>query len=243
MSDIKFSGGYNNCDDRMAILKNSVVQRRLDKFQQLLSEKFPSLKSGEAFVYVDGGVGKDERVDLLDILHADHVNANWDEQDPGSPAYIQNKPDISSTLLKDDMTAYYTVGGVKAGDTFAKGTSVVDIIMKMLSLESGEYMFYGKTLAIPTTVNGLTKLNISRQTLLQNGFTWNVDLENQFYILAMPKTMHLKLKSLACNTEMFQLDFKVDKTFNGNTCNMYYFDLPATGTYNLIYKFEEGDED
>lgn len=70
-SDINFNSGFTGCNDRMAILKNATVPRRLDDIEEIDSSGIGL----DMYVYVDDG-GKDRKINLGDIASANAMQSD-----------------------------------------------------------------------------------------------------------------------------------------------------------------------
>ena len=268
-NDINFNSGFTGCNDRMAILKNETVPRRLDEFEEVESPEITT----DMYVYVDDG--KSKKVKLGNIVNTNGVQSDWDEENEGSYAYIKNKPDA---YLKEDITALYQVGGIRVGQTFDKGTSLYDIIFDMLSTSKEASMMFGLVDNIPAvwTISDIDALQTEIQGSISNFMLYGTDpndttfnANNQFYVLAVPKffefedgtRVSLDVSEILQNG--FSLDFvKLDGSYNHSVPSrlddsikdqwdiylpvVSVFDTPVefartTGEFTVIYKFKRSN--
>ena len=255
--DINFNAGFTGCEDRMAILRNETVPRRLDDFTEVGYSDI----STDMYVYVDDGDSK--KIRLGNIINSTAAQADWDETNEGSYSYIWNKPEIK---LTSDLTSLYNVGGVKAGDKFEAGTSLYDIIASILTYtERASGLRFGILNNIPEIWTGeFIQSNfspvdeISYNDMMSTGLVRNFDVNNQFYVLAIPSEYGVKVTEVT--QEGLKLDFiwikgavKVEDLL-GNVTEIWDLCLPtketfpdgeaaeyarATGSYTVTYKFAE----
>lgn len=255
--DINFNAGFTGCEDRMAILRNETVPRRLDDFNEIYESDITT----DMYVYVDDGTGK--KIRLGNIIDSTATQSDWDETDEGSYAYIRNKPEIK---LTKSLTSLYNVGGVKAGDKFEAGTSLYDIIVSILSYtEIAAALRFGILNDLPEIWTGEYIENhlslvdeVSYNEIMSEGLVRNFDANNQFYVLAIPSEYGIKV------TDVIQEGLKLDfiwirgavtvEDLLGNQTKLWDICLPtketfpdgeeaeyarATGSYTVTYKFEE----
>lgn len=267
--DINFNAGFTGCEDRMAILRNATVPRKLDDFTEIE----PAEIDTDMYVYVDNA-GKSEKIKLGNIIDTSASQPDWDEDDEASYSYIRNKPDL---YLKEDLISLYNIGGVKAGDIFEKGTSLYDIIRSILSaIEPTEGIRFGVINEIPEwsgefITNNLVSIEeylgidsgIGLARLLGEGLSLNFKASNQFYVLAVPSNAGLEVSEVL--QEGLKLNFVylkgVVKSENayGNIVNVWDVCLPTVETfpdqdpeyartttpsngYTITYKFKEVKE-
>ena len=69
--DINFNSGFTGCNDRMAILKNETVPRKLDSFTEIQGADINT----DMYVYVDEN-GKSERIRLGEIVNTTATQAD-----------------------------------------------------------------------------------------------------------------------------------------------------------------------
>ena len=256
-SDINFNSGFTGCNDRMAILKNATVPRRLDDIEEIDSSGIGL----DMYVYVDDG-GKDRKINLGDIASANAMQSDWEVTDEDSYAYIKNKPQLT---LKEDLVSLYDVGGVRVGQVFPENTSLYDILIDILSTTKDAILYFGLVDEIPevwtiTDIDALDQIDSKASELISMGTNpkdTTFDAHNQYYVLAVPKEYGLKVSEVLQNG--FSLDFislnevsglpsRIDDTIK-DTWDIYLpvvevFDTPkefarTTGKFTVIYKFKE----
>ena len=202
--DINFNSGFTGCEDRMAILKNSTVPRNLGELEEIE----PADINTEMYVYVDEA-GKGKKIKLGNVVDESASQVDWDEEDDTSYAYIKNKPIVD---LPEDLISLFNVGGVKAGDVFPAGTSIYDLLVRVLSAPHDDVPFYFGVLnefplewsaAFITSALELQD-NVDLQESLTNGFSVTFTANNQFYVLAVPKTLGIEV------SEVIQDDLKLN---------------------------------
>lgn len=192
--DINFNSGFTGCNDRMAILKNETVPRKLDTFTEIN----PTDINTDMFVYVDDGESK--KIRLGNIINTTASQPDWDETDESSYSYIRNKPD--NLVLDRDVTSLFNVGGIRIGDTFEKGTPLHDIIIKLLSFtEKITNIKFGivDTLNIgqASFIDELkTDVQENKADLLSNGWTHTFTVDNEYYVLAVPAELGIEVKEV-----------------------------------------------
>lgn len=143
-----------------------------------------------------------------------------------------------SSVLTQELTVGYDVGGVKAGTVYPVGTTIENIIRAMLYKETPIYtsgIYTGIVDTIPTSVSGLTKHDVSKETLLTNGYIFEVNTNNQYAVLAVDKTLGLKVKKIEVSG--FTMGFN-ERDIGEQY--LYCFDDP---TYDVdaeyVYSFKE----
>lgn len=258
-SDINFNSGFTGCNDRMAILKNSTVPRRLDEFPEVDSTEMGL----DMYVYVDDN-GTDKKMSLGDITNPGAMQSDWESTDEESYAYIKNKPDLK---LKEDLTSLYEVGGVRVGQVFPENTSLYDILIDILSTTKDAILYFGLVDEIPASwtisdIDALNQIEAKAADLIAVGTNpkyTTFDANNQYYVLAVPKEYGIKVSEVSQNG--FLLDFislnddvyhklpsKLDDSIK-DSWDIYLpvvtvFDTPkefarTTGKFTVIYKFKE----
>lgn len=230
VKDINFNSGYNGCEARMSILKNETVRRDLD-YDEIKRQDVDI----NSYIYVENE-GVPSKIKLASIIDEKQgTQSDWLEEDTSSLAYIKNKPILN---LDKDIVASYTVGGIKAGDKIPEGTSVYDLLIKILSIAESAVVRFGVLDSI-TNVNPQTvpEYTLDVQDVLTKGLLFeNVQLQNQYYVLLIPEQEGLKVD------RVFQGGYRLStraKTFtdaNNKTWRMYYPSVPGTGVYTFIYK-------
>ena len=230
VKDIQFNSRYNNCDARMSILKNETVSRDLN-----YKELEPQDIDINSYIYVEDN-GEPYKLKLASVIDEKQgVQSDWAEENKESLAYIKNKPPYE---LEEDLVSSYTVGGIKAGDVIEAGTSLLDIIKKILNIAESAIIKFG-VLDSVDEINPLMLLDytINVPEVLYQGVKFdNVELNNQYYVLLINVEDKLKLD------KVFQGGYRIStraKTFtdkNNKTWHAYYPSVPTTGNYTFLYK-------
>ena len=236
LSNINFNAGYNNCNDKVAILRNEVVQRDLKDFEELAGEDVDI----NSYIYVDQN-GKPARIRLGDVISSNAVQSDWDQTDDTKYDYIKNKPELKFT---EDFVSLYNIGGVAAGQPFTAGTSVMDVLKEMLSV-TGDVVFRFGIIdaddhgALPGdfSVNQLPEYDAyTLAEILQNGWSPNdgnpITLEpgrtgnGQFFVLAIPTSQRITLEKCyqagyALGLAKVSIDEEWDGWFNADDLYLY----------------------
>lgn len=142
------------------------------------------------------------------------------------------------TTLEETITCNQTIGGISAGTTFSKDTTIADIIRALLKtpvIETDGAIYYGLSRDIPTSIDGLTPVATDRDTLLSSGYVYkNINTDNQRVILAIPKSFGIVCYQISVNGFSIGFDsIETDKY-------IIYYDELSTGSFRYIYSFEEG---
>ena len=142
-----------------------------------------------------------------------------------------------NSTIDENLICNKTIGGIAAGTNFAAGTPVTQIIKLLLNqpiIEDNGALYYGLSKDIPSSIDGLTPVEIDRDTLLNNGYVYkNINTQNQRVILAIPKSLGLVCYEI--NVSGFGIGFNEVET---DKYRIYYDNL-STGNYRYTYKFEE----
>lgn len=141
------------------------------------------------------------------------------------------------TTLGETITCTQAIGGISAGTTFTADTSVADILKALLQIpvvETDGAIYYGLSRDIPTSVEGLTPVAITRDTLLSSGYTYrNINTDDQRVILAIPKSFGIVCYQISVSGFGIGFDYiETDKY-------IIYYDGLSTGSYRYVYSFEE----
>ena len=141
------------------------------------------------------------------------------------------------TTLGETITCNQAIGGISAGTTFSKDTTLADIIkalLKVPAVETDEVIYYGLSPDIPTSIDGLTPIATDRNTLLSSGYTYkNINTDNQRVILAIPKSFGIVCYQISVSGFGIGFDYiETDKY-------IIYYDGLSTGSYRYVYSFEE----
>lgn len=230
LKDITFNNGYNQCEARMSILKNETVQKDLD-----YEEITPANVGVNSFAYVDHN-GKPTKIKLASIIdERQGTQSDWLETDEESLAFIKNKPEL---ILDKDLISAYNVGGIKAGDVIPAGTSVTEIINKILSIAESVAIKFGILDSIVDVNPGaLEDYLISVEDALSKGVRFdNIDLRNQYYILLIPEDADLLVSNVFQGGYKISTRVKQITDYQGKKWIMYYPSVPTTGIYTFMYK-------
>lgn len=262
LSNINFNAGYNNCNDKVAILRNEVVQRKLDNFEEITNEDVDV----NSYVYVDQN-GSPARIKLGDVITANATQSDWDQTDDTKFDFIKNKPEIK---LSERLISLYNVGGIKAGQIFEEGTPIIDIMKELLSVSNPSMFRFGVVTAdergmIPLdfTIQQLTEVEISTADLIAEGFNPNdikwkdvfpefqgegVTLNDQFFVIAIPSDSVIEIDKCYQAGYVIELaPYKLDDAWtlylNADDViigdQTYYQWLPVTGSdLKFDYRFK-----
>ena len=141
------------------------------------------------------------------------------------------------TTLGETITCNQAIGGISAGTTFTKDTTIADIIRALLKIpvvETDGAIYYGLSRDIPTSIDGLTPVSIDRDTLLSSGYTYkNINTDDQRVILAIPKSFGIVCYQISVSG--FGIGFDSVETDK----YIIYYDGLSTGSYRYVYSFEE----
>lgn len=234
--DINFNAGFTGCNDRMAILRNETVPRRLDVFEEV----DPVDIDPEMFVYIDSD-GKSQKIRLGNIINAGvvPVQSDWDEEDDTKYSYIRNKPDINDLLyLDEELVSLYNIGGIHSGQKFPAGTSLADILKEMLSVTHPEVFYVGVINSLsPNVESDMNEIEVATDKLISDGYKWeDIHLNNQYWAIALPKDSHVDL------TGVFQEGFALGFTrIDLDSAWWLIVDenlVKSTGTYTFDLKFK-----
>lgn len=143
------------------------------------------------------------------------------------------------TTLGEEVVCTKDIGGISAGTTFTKETTLADIIKALLTIpvvETEGSIYYGTSKTIPTSTAGLTPIEVSRDTLLSSGYTYkNISTEEEYVLLAIPKS--LGIECYAIKTSGFEIGYDVVIT---DKYLIYYDVTPSTlQGVRYQYSFEE----
>lgn len=142
------------------------------------------------------------------------------------------------TTLGETITCNQAIGGISAGTTFTKDTTIADIIRALLKIpvvETDGAIYYGLSHDIPTSIDGLASISIDRDTLLSSGYVYkNINTNNQRVVLAIPKSFGIICYQVSVSGFSISFDsIETDKY-------IIYYDGLSTGSFRYIYSFEEG---
>ena len=231
--DIQFNSGYNACEARMSILKNETVHKDLD-----YSEIRPEDVEVDSFIYVenDGNPSKMRLSSIIDERQG--LQVDWDETNPDSLSFIKNKPEMK---LEENIIAAYNVGGIKAGDVVEKGTSLDEVIKRILSIAESAFVRFG----VLNTVDDINpdyvpSFTVDVPTILQEGLVFkDIDLKNQYYVLLVPNDSDLRVSGVFQSGYKLSTKSKTIVDAAGKSWTAYYPSVPATGLdYIFMYRFE-----
>ena len=142
------------------------------------------------------------------------------------------------TTLGEEIVCENGIGGIPAGTTFTADTSLIDIIKALLKTKtvvSDSAIYIGISSTIPDNVSGLKAVEITRDSLLTNGYTYkNINTNDQYVLLAIPKNFGLVCYNVSA--QGFSLGFtQVDL----GDYYLYYDGLSTSTGARYVYSFEE----
>lgn len=230
IKDVQFNSGYNGCDARMSILKNETVRRNLD-YKEIKPEDIDI----DSYIYVEND-GNPYKLQLASITDAKQgIQADWDEENEDSLAFIKNKPQV---ILDEEVVAAYNVGGVRAGDKIPAGTSIYDILMKILSIADSITVKFSALDSVEE-INPILMLDytFSVEDVLTKGIVFsNIELNNQYYVLLVPEDSALLVDKVFQGGYRISTRKKIITGSDGKKWHAYYPSVPTTGIYTFMYK-------
>ena len=142
------------------------------------------------------------------------------------------------TTLGEEIVCENGIGGIPAGTTFTADTSLIDIIKALLKTKtvvSDSAIYIGISSTIPDNVSGLKAVEVTRDSLLTNGYTYkNINTNDQYVLLAIPKNFGLVCYNVSA--QGFSLGFtQVDL----GDYYLYYDGLSTSTGARYVYSFEE----
>lgn len=142
------------------------------------------------------------------------------------------------TTLGEEIVCENGIGGIPAGTTFTADTSLIDIIKALLKTKtvvSDSAIYIGISSTIPDDVSGLKAVEVTRDSLLTNGYTYkNINTNDQYVLLAIPKNFGLVCYNVSA--QGFSLGFtQVDL----GDYYLYYDGLSTSTGARYVYSFEE----
>lgn len=142
------------------------------------------------------------------------------------------------TTLGEEIVCENGIGGIPAGTTFTADTSLIDIIKALLKTKtvvSDSAIYIGISSTIPDSVSGLKAVEVTRDSLLTNGYTYkNINTNDQYVLLAIPKNFGLVCYNVSA--QGFSLGFtQVDL----GDYYLYYDGLSTSTGARYVYSFEE----
>ena len=233
-NEIKFNSGFNVCGDKVAILRNEVVPKDLSNVELLNSSDL----GADSYIFVDAG-GKEGKVALADIQGgAVKIQPDMSESDPESPRFVRNRLD-SNLFLSESLRTAYSIGGIKKNTVYEAGTPVSQILKDLLTasaIDSG--LKFGLVSEIPSSVDDLQDVEVNREDLLTKGITFKGAFNNQYYALAVPVSLGLTVDAVIQSG--FELSFEKRPKFDAQSLyDLYFCELPVTGTYTFRFEFKE----
>lgn len=191
--DINFNAGFNGCNDKVAILRNSVVQRELDSFDIMTNDDVDI----NSYIYVDHKVeGKTipSKMLLSEVIASNATQSDWDEEDDTKLDYIKNKPEVE---LQEDLISLYNIGGIKLGQVFEKGTSYLDIMKELLSTSRPEVFRFGVVDDLYNfDILSVEEFEIPTSDLIAEGFVHELTFNNNYLALLIPEDSHVDIKAI-----------------------------------------------
>lgn len=109
----------------------------------------------------------------------DDVGFIQEFQIQGKPVEIKDgvvNLDMDSTL-GEEIVCEAAIGGISAGTTFSADTSLADIIkalLKQKTIISNSAIYIGVSKNIPNSIAGLKPIEVTRDSLLTNGYTYKI---------------------------------------------------------------------
>ncbi len=236
--EIKFNTGFNGCNDRMAILKNELVPRRM--------ESLPEIGDGSEvtdndYIYVDSD-NLDKKIRVSTLLNSERIQSDWSVEDETKSAFIRNKPGCDN--LEEDMVALYNIGGIKAGHVFSKGTSVRDIIDMMLSLNNQGYFLRHTVDYNPEEITEEQLIEFDTVStnriplttdILSNGYQWEIHPDNEYFFIAINDIDDIGIKVEKIKQAGFDIGLKYQRV---GSYRVWYFDQPSKGNFILTVLFK-----
>ena len=142
------------------------------------------------------------------------------------------------TTLGEEIVCENGIGGIPAGTTFTADTPLIDIIKALLKTKtvvSDSAIYIGISSTIPDNVSGLKAVEVTRDSLLTNGYTYkNINTNDQYVLLAIPKNFGLVCYNVSA--QGFSLGFtQVDL----GDYYLYYDGLSTSTGARYVYSFEE----
>ena len=142
------------------------------------------------------------------------------------------------TTLGEEIVCENGIGGIQAGTTFTADTSLIDIIKALLKTKtvvSDSAIYIGISSTIPDNVSGLKAVEVTRDSLLTNGYTYkNINTNDQYVLLAIPKNFGLVCYNVSA--QGFSLGFT---QVNLGDYYLYYDGLSTSTGARYVYSFEE----
>ena len=251
--DIRFNSGFVGCDDKCAIMRHELVPRRLkdnERFEDVVAEDI----TDGMYVYVDNN-GEDCKANLSDIIWPEQVRSDWDEIDPKKPAYIENKPVIGDTYVKETFNSTAKVGGINVGDLILEGTPWADILKRILTAINGDAIMYWwttKTRPEDLTISDFEtsgskyrgQKTISRSELLNEGFEWpkyvdahSYTLDDEWHVIAFNKDAQIEVDWMEQEGFLISRQEGLEEIDPGDGYYYYCLANPSTGTFTCKYHF------
>jgi len=228
--NIHFNAGYNGCGDSIEILKNEIVPRDLTNLEEMTNDDVDI----NSYIYVDHD-GEASKIKLGRVIANDMVQSDWEQDDPTKFDFIKNKPELT---LQEDIVALYNIGGIRAGRKFEKGTSILEMIKEAISVDTPEIIYAGAIDSLaPIVEEDMERINTSSAELVNNGLVReNVDLQNQYYAIAIPKNAGVEVTGVY--QEGYSLSFRVIDLNEAWDLVVDDNDVRATGVLSFKYKFK-----
>lgn len=263
--DINFNAGFNGCNDKVAILKNEVLFKDLEEYEDTRNDSEVSYEDSYIFVDQQGNPTKMPLTEVMSGIPLEEIQSDWAETDEHKFSYIKNKPE-DKTVLDEDMISLYNIGGIYAGQEFKKGTLILDIIKELFSSGGKDNIVkvfvtdFDPSDITPDIIDeiepkyvpdGIYEQKIFHLTsteLVTKGLVWknddgsDISLDNQYYMLAVPASFGVVVNDIF--QAGFPISYEVTKVRgpNGDLLWLLYHDSNrVTGEYTFRYTFREGD--
>lgn len=139
------------------------------------------------------------------------------------------------TTIGKEITITEDIGGIAAGTTFPAETTVADVLQALLSAKSTDLdsnVYVGVSAEIPTSLDGLTQVAVNKEELLDKGYAYkNVNTDNQYVVLALPKSLNITCYQIAANNFGLGFDYTEDETY------YFYYDSTKSTLTNARYQY------
>jgi len=143
------------------------------------------------------------------------------------------------TTLGEEITCENGIGGISAGTTFGADATLADVIKALLKTKkiiSNSVIYIGVGATIPNNVDSLKPIEVTRDTLLNNGYTYkNINTNEEYVLLAVPKAFGISCYQI--QTSGFAIGFGAKDI---GDYIVYYDTTPSMmSAARYIYSFEE----
>lgn len=127
-----------------------------------------------------------------------HDESKQDKLIAGKNIAIDNETNTitAKAILGKDLVTTKEVGGIAKGTSISAGTSIDQIIEKILAQH---YIYHGIVNNIPNSVENLRMIPKDADTLINDGFSVRVSTDNQYAVLALDKALGITCKYISVN--------------------------------------------